>query len=213
MKNIFIIPLSLILLLTLACSKKESEKIDLGIVENAVYTNKYFNFSLDLSNNWQVQENQTIQMMRERGKELLSGDDKNMQAALDLGDLSTVDLLLASKFPIGAEVAFNPNIAIVAEKIDLTAGVVSGQEYLESVAEILKGSRIQTQFDGIYDTTNLGGVDFANIRVTMTYMDKSVSQEYFASVIKGYALSVIISFTDENQYSALMDLLRTLKFN
>lgn len=198
--------------MALACSKKEPEKIDLGIVENAVYNNKYFDFSLDLSSNWQVQENQTIQMMRERGKKLLSGDDKDMQAALDLGDLSTVNLLLASKYPMGADVAFNPNIAIVAEKIDPVQGVVSGKDYLASVVEILSNSRIQTQFDGTYGTINLGGVDFADIKVAMTYMEKSVYQEYFASIIKGYALSIIISYTDENQYSALMDLLQTMKF-
>ncbi|MEW5924842.1 MAG: hypothetical protein AB1746_12735 [Candidatus Zixiibacteriota bacterium] len=212
MKNILIIPLSLILLLSLACSKKAAEKIDLGIVENAVYTNKYFNFSLDLSDNWQIQENQTIQMMRERGKKLLSGDDEDLQAALDLGDLTTVNLLLASKYPMGADVAFNPNIAIVAEKIDPISGVLSGKDYLASVAQILSNSRIQTQFDGTYGITNLGGVDFDNIKVSMTYQDRSISQQYFASIIKGYAMSIIISYTTEDQYKTLDDLLKTIRF-
>ncbi|RKY60615.1 MAG: hypothetical protein DRP96_05425, partial [Candidatus Neomarinimicrobiota bacterium] len=81
-KVIFII--SLLLFSLLACTKKEPETLDLGAFENGIYSNQYFGFTLDLSDEWQMQENQTIQMMRKMGKEILSGDDKNMKAALDL---------------------------------------------------------------------------------------------------------------------------------
>lgn len=213
MKNFIICLTGLFLLLSPACSKKAPEKIDIGTVENSIYSNKYFGFALDLSKDWQIQENQTIQMMRERGKKLLSGDDKNMQAALDLGDLSTVNLLLATRHPMGADIAFNPNIAIVAEKIDPMSGVLSGKDYLASVVEILNMSDIQVSFDGNFRSTNFGGVDFGNMGVVMTYQEKSISQEYFATIIKSYALCIIISYTSEEQRQALYDLLQTLKFS
>ena len=204
---------TILLFSIIACSKKAPETLDLGTFENGIYTNKYFAFTLDLSDGWQIQENQTIQMMRQMGKEILSGDDENMKAALDLSDMTTVNLLLATKHPLGSEIAFNPNIASVAEKIDPSSGIFQGRDYLVNARKYMEMSRIQTEIEDSIGTLNLGGVDFDIMTVKMTHQDKSLSQKYYIAIMKGYALSFIVSYTSDEEYQALESLLATLKFS
>lgn len=213
MKTRMIFIISLLLFSLLACTKKEPETLDLGTFENGIYCNQYFGFTLDLSDEWQMQENQTIQMMRKMGKEILSGDDKNMKAALDLSDMTTVNLLLATKHALGAAVAFNPNIASVAEKLDTTADTPSRTEYLMNVRKYMEMSRIQTEIADSIDTVNLGGVDFDVMYVRMTHQDKTLSQKYIVTIMKGYALSFILSYASEEENQALDNLMATLEFD
>ena len=203
----------LALSLLVSCSKEMPKTIDLGTVEDGIYSNKYFDFSLDLSDGWQVQENQTMKLAQSMGKKIISGDDKNLEAALDLSTLTTVNLLLATKHPFGTQVAFNPNIAAVAEKIDPLSGQLSGREYLTGARKIMEMSKIETAFDDEISSVNLGGVDFDVMTVEMNYQNRSLTQKYYAAIMREYALAFIISYTTDEELRSLEELLGTMKFN
>jgi len=203
----------LLFLSILACSKKAPEPIDLGTFENGIYNCKYFGMTLDLSDGWNVQENQTMKMMADMGKKMIAGEDKNMEAMLDVSELTTVNLLLATKYPLGSSVPYNPNIAAVAEKVDQLTGIISGREYLQNVRKMLETSRLEVIFEDSMFTETLGGLDFDVARITMALGKISISQKYYATIKKGYALSLIVSYSSEEELDMIESLLGKLNFD
>src|SRR5262245_16092234 len=99
------------------CTKRASEEIDLGAVENAVYRSQYFGLSLTLPAEWSVQDESMRQKLVQTGTKMMFDGDKRMKTALKLSEQQTVNLLAAFKHPIGTPVPFNPSIMCVAERV------------------------------------------------------------------------------------------------
>jgi hypothetical protein len=62
------------------------------------------------------------------------------------------------------------------------------------------------------EAVSLGGVDFDLLYAEANVGLLTISQEYYASVQKGYALSFVISYVNDHQYSALQEALDSIRF-
>lgn len=193
-------------------------KMDYGVIIDSVYRNDYLGMSLPLPEGWQVQGEAAVKQKVESGeealpgKETLSGEDKNFQAAPDAADQSSLVLLTIFRYPLGAQVEYNPSAVWVAEKVELYPGIQTGKDYLLNVKKIMESSQVQFQFNKEIYTEALGVVSFDILETQVNIAKTTVYQRYYATIRKGYAISFVISYTSEDEAKMLEDILAGLKF-
>src|SRR5205809_7695636 len=109
-------------LIVLACPNTYSQSkvpgLDAGAVKDSIYTNAFFAMTLRVPDGWQVQDNQETRALLERGKTLMVGDDKNLNAMATASEQKSLTLLAMFKYPPGSPVDFNPGFICLVEKID-----------------------------------------------------------------------------------------------
>ena len=127
------------------CRKKPEEKIDFGSVENSVYSNKFFGFTIRIPNNWQVQDKKTRQMLMDSGKKAVAGEDKNLQAAMDASKSRTVNLLSVFRHPLSTPVSFNANLICSAEQIQQFPGIKTADDYIYHIRQLAQKRRPRKQ--------------------------------------------------------------------
>jgi len=194
------------------CSKNASKEIDFGTIENSVYRNKYFGLTITIPAEWSIQDQESRQRMMKMGKEMITGEDKNLKAAIKASELQTVNLFTVFKHPLGTPVTFNPGIACAAERIRHAPGIKRGKDYHFHARKVFESSQMDVSFPRDISTENLGGVDFDIMYLQITQAGTTVQQEYYATVMKGYALVFIVSFTTDEEKAALGKVLDTIVF-
>ena len=204
--------LFIIVCITLAagCGKKASKEFDFGTVENSVYRNKYFAFTMTLPSDWSIQDEESRRQIMNTGAKALAGDDKNLSAALDVSELQTANLLTAFKHPPGSKVSINSSIACVAERVSQEPSIAIGKDYLFHSRKVLEASRVNVSFAKELSTETFGGRDFDVMHVKMSLGGKTVQQAYYATIIKGYALVFVTSFATEEDKATLKSILNSL---
>lgn len=100
-----------------------SDRMDYGSIEDFVYRNNYLGMSLPIPGDWQVQGEAVVKQLMESGKEALAGDDQNFKASLEAADQNSLVLLTIFRYPLGTQVAYNPGMVWVAEKVSLYPGI------------------------------------------------------------------------------------------
>lgn len=200
-------------LLLAGCGKKASDEVDFGAVKNSIYQNEYFGLHLPLPSEWSVQDQEMRQRLTETGTKMLAGKDKGIEAVLKASEPQTVNLLAVFKHPAGTPVAFNPSIMCVAERVRDLPGIKRGKDYLFHAKKLMESGQMRFEFPKEISTERLDGVDFDVMHVSMTLGASTVQQKYYASIMKGYALIFIVSFTTANEESVLQDVLEGVSFN
>lgn len=194
------------------CSKKASEEIDFGTIENSVYKNKYFGLTITIPAEWSIQDRESFQRITKTGTEMIAGEDKNLKAMIKASELQTVKLFAAFKHPFGTPVSFNPSIACLAERISHAPGIKRGKDYLFHARKVFESGQMDVSFPGDISTEKLGAIDFDIMHIQWALHGTTVQQEYYATVMKGYALVFIVSFTTVEQKAALDKALNSIVF-
>jgi hypothetical protein len=205
-------PFIILLALLIGCGKKASDEIDFGGFAESVYTNKYFGLSVTVPSDWNIQDQESQKRMMSLGKKMVAGDDKNLKAALSASELQTVNLLTALKHPLGSPVPFNPNIIVMAEMVRQMPGIQRGKDYHFQVKKTLEAGQMQISFSNGDYTEQLGGVEFDVMDQEVKIRNLTVKQRYCTTIKKGYALSLILSFTTDEEEASLRKIVETLAF-
>ncbi|MBI4522479.1 MAG: hypothetical protein HY695_01560 [Deltaproteobacteria bacterium] len=214
LKSRFSVCLAVVFALTAAaaCGRKE-DKIDLGTIKGSVYKNSYFGFSVRLPDTWQIQDNETRQMLMTQGRRITAGSDKEIQESLDASALQTVNLLTAFQYPLGSAVGYNPAFLVVAERINNDARFSRGRDYLLASRSMLEKSLLKPSFGNNLLSEVLGGVSFDIMEVKLKTDRLTVQQRHYATIKKGYVLVVSISYTTERELQLLKGVLQSVKFH
>ena len=194
------------------CEKKASDEIDSGTFKDSVYRNKYFGLTLTVPSEWSIQDQESRQQIMDRGVKMVGGEDKNLKAAIKASELQTVNLLTAFKHPVGTPVSFNPNISCVAERVRHMPGIKRGKDYLFHSRRLLESSQMDVSFPRDISAEELGGANFDVMYTEMALAGMTVRQKYYATVVKGYALAFVVSFTTEEEEAALQSILESVAF-
>lgn len=192
------------------CEKKASDEIDFGGIKNSVYQNKYFGLAVKLPSEWSVLDQEAQQLLVEMGGKMAAGTDKNLKAVIKASEMQTVYLFTAFKHPLGAPVTFNPSIICLAERVRQMPGIKRGKDYLFHARKLLESGQIEYSFPSEISTESVGGQDFDVMHAEMLMRGKAVRQDYYAKIMKGYALAFIVSFTTDEEKSSLQDILRSV---
>lgn len=208
---LFILPIALIMVFA-GCSQQVPDEIDFGTIKNSVYQNEYFGLSVPLPPEWSVQDQEARRKLQEAGGKMLAGDDKNLKAVVKASEMTTVSLLTVFKHQLDKPVPFNPNIICVAERIDHIPEIQKGADYLFQSKKLLETGQIKVSFPKEISTESFGGREFAVMHVEIPMPGMTVNQKYYAAIMKGYALTFIVSFSTDEEESSLHSILKKVTF-
>ncbi len=199
----------LILVLATACGGKDKE-VSLGTTASGSYTNDYFGVSLSFPKEWKFEDAVGMNDLMEAGKEVVTGDDEKKKAQMELGQAKTLNLLMASKFPLGGTEA-GPSILIISEKVSLLQGVKSGEDYLESSKKLMTETEIPYEFKDI-TTAKIGGKDMHTMQTTINAGEIVLTQNYYSTIIDGYAFNIILTSVDDASKAETDKILKSITF-
>jgi hypothetical protein len=156
--SILIIALFAVIAIYSGCDQKAADKIGYGTLENGIYRNEYFNMTVTLPKDWYALDDESRKALMQKGKKMIAGQDKNLEAALDASELNNINLLVVYKYPPGTPVTFNPSLACVAEKVGHLPGIKTGSDYLYHAKKLMERSQLKYDFaENIYSEKIGGG--------------------------------------------------------
>lgn len=186
--------------------------IGFGEITGDVYVNEYFNMSISVPKGWAVQSQAAIEEISDRGGDLIAGEDKNLQLAIKEAEKQTVNLFAFFKYEQGSPVEFNPSIIAVAERVTYMPGIKRGSDYLFHVKRILQAGQVRYTFPQETYTKEISGVSFDVMPAEISMGAMTVSQEYYATRIKGYVLSFVLTYSSELEIKELTQLIDKIEF-
>lgn len=195
----------------ISCSDKKA--IDFGTFEAGSYTNTFFNLMLSIPESWHVLDLETRLEIMKRGGEIVAGENKSLKAAIKAADLQSINLLTAYEHPPGAAVATNPGIMLIAEKVTHAPGIKRGSDFHYHAKKLMKLSRMKVSYPKeIYEKT-IDGVSFDIMETEITMGPGVViRQKQYATIMKGYALLMALTYQDEVGLNQLEQIVDTLTF-
>lgn len=103
-------------------------------------------------------------------------------------------------------------IAIVAENIKNYPGVKDGKEYLLQLRETLEESQFKYDYlDKEFSKEVINRFDFYRMNAEIYYMGHNIKQAYYTTILKGFSLSIIITFINEEQKEVLLSSLKSIQ--
>jgi len=195
------------------CGEKTIDKMGFGTLENGTYRNEYLGMSVKLPTDWHAYDNESIKPVVQAGKKMFAGQDKNLQAKLDASELTTVNLFMVYKHPLGSPVPFNPNLGCVAEKVSHLPGIKKGSDYLYQAKQFMEMGQLKYVFTKDIYSEIIGGIYFDVQDAEINFGTLKVKQKYYATIIRGYALSFIISSTTKQEEENLKQILTVVEFH
>jgi hypothetical protein len=207
-----VIALFAVMAMYFGCGQKTADKIGYGTLENGIYRNEYFGMRVTMPKDWFALDDESRKALMQKGKKMIAGQDKNLEAALDASELNNVNLLVVYKYPPGTPVPYNPSLACVAEKVGHLPGIKTGSDYLYHVKKLMERSQLKYDFaENIY-SEKIGGVSFDVQDTEVNVGAFRIQQKYYAAIMKGYALGIVLSSTTKEEQEALKQILTAIDF-
>ena len=215
MKQIFK-ALLLITLVTLTACKKttpvtEEEGFDYGTVTDNKYTNKYFNIEMDVPEGWAVQSQEQREAIMKQGAEAVIDDSNKAKAILKASEITSANLLIVFRDPVGTTEDYNPNFILVAENLKNAPKIKSASDYLINCKKVLAMTKLDIiSMDDTFEEKKINGFDFRIMNVTTNMNNHVLLQKYCTTVKDNFAISFICSYTDEAQKMTLEKTLKSI---
>lgn len=120
------------------CNKTPPEEIGYGVMKDGVYSNSYFNMSIQLPENWALQSKAAEKELMKTGAELITNDDDNLKRMIKASKEKTLNIFSLFKYEQGSPVSFNPSILAMAERVSNMPGIKRGSDYYFHMKNYLK---------------------------------------------------------------------------
>ncbi len=201
-----------IAVITMACGTADRRSPTDGTLTDTTYENTYFGFSLPLPAGWSVATPQAEDYFREVGQKAIAGDDPLLQASVEASVANTFQLLTVSEHPVGAAVAFNPMIVVMAESVSHAPGIKTGADYLFHLGNVLERSPIAYETIGEVSAIELGGRSFHRKDFGFSSL-AGVRQSYIFAREGEYVFGFVLSAQDQNELEGLLGLVSQIRFH
>ena len=215
MKQLLTIFLSLCFILPMkADTPKKTEKVypfNYGKMEDNVYTNPFFGIRLPVPDNWNVQNNSQIEYVISKGKDVVQFEDELLNESVKNIDINSMTLLMLSKYEMGAPVAFNPNITLMAEDVSMSTGIRKGSDYLFHVKNGLQKSNLQMTCTPEEDPVTISGQTF--YRLTCERAESDIKLIYYTTISKRYAVSFVAACNTDEEEQELKSIINSITFS
>jgi len=196
---------------TTSCSSQDN--FDYGGIENNAYINTFFNFRMDLPADWVIQSKERVKDITKKGREMVAGEDKNLESAIKAAEVNTANLLVLYEHEVGAAVDYNPSLVLVAENVSHAPGIKTGADYLFHARKLLEQAQIQyNDIDEKFEQVTINGKEFYLMNAHINYMGYDIKQQYYSTLHKGFCFNVIISYVYEDQQSKLEQAVGSMEF-
>jgi hypothetical protein len=194
-------------------SVAEPEKKEVSRVTTSAgnkFTNEFFNVSVEKPEGWHSANNQEADAQRDKGGELLAGNDKNMKALVEASKQTTTPLFSFFEVPPGTPGKPNSNIIAIAEDLKAAPGVKTGCDYLTLAKNLSAQSQVKIEFEDKCETKSVNGTDFNFVNAKITIGSQTIKQRYFAVIRKEHAISLVQTFGDDSGLAKVDKVLETL---
>lgn len=211
----FVISLFLILTGLIAGAQQPGmpDDFDYGKVEDTVYKNQYFGFTLPVPATWYNRTKEEMKQGMERGLKRIGEGNKELEPAIKVSQVRTAPLLGVFRYrPDSAVGQFNYSFALVAENLTSITGINSGSAYLGYVEKAMKQSNLSIRIIESKGEQEFGGKKFDLMKIDMTMQGITVHQVYYVAIIRNFATAIIITFINEQQEKELAGILKELRF-
>jgi len=197
-----------------ACGAKEMPKdFDYGKVENSTYKNSFFDFEIEIPEDWAVQSQEAMNSINEQGRDLIAGDDEKFKSQLKASEVNSANLLGVYQYELGSEVDYNPSFLITAENISKADMVANAKDYLLQARKLLQQSQLQyDEIDEQPTAVSIKGQKFYKMNASITLEGMTIRQIYYTAIMNDFAFNVIVSYINDEQRDQLMKVLDTMKF-
>jgi len=209
---------SLVMVIALAGCKNQPdfpENFDYGKTENGVYRNDYFKFELPVPADWKIQNKQQQEEIQKLGYELMEKGNEDLAKKIKASEVTSANLIMAFKYDQDDTVVvnFNPSILLQAQSVRNIRGVKDGEDVLEQVKSQLLSTNSGYKVDTEVTTEKIGPHTFYVMQAYNPYGGMvDVTQRFYATIDKGFALTAILSFEGKEQQKELLSIFNKLKF-
>lgn len=204
----------LVTIVFLSCineTKKLPENFDFGSIENYKYINNYFNLQIRFDSIWIVQTQQQMNSIVKAGNELLNDND-NLKDAVKASQVNSAYLFTIFKFEHGTVTKYNPSFMVIAENTKMYPDIERGRDYLFEAQKFLNQTKIDYTFDMDIEEKNISNKNFDVMYAETNLMGMKIYQDYFSTVNKGFSLSFIISYSNEEEKKELYKIIKNINF-
>lgn len=136
---------------------------------------------------------------------MVYGDDKH-------GSSTSTFLFAVYEYATQSQVPFDASIASLAEKVQDYPNIKNGNDYLHILKNLQSHALVKFSYPTNNYMTKLGGVNFDVMECQFKVNGYTVSQKYYVTIMKGYALGFITSSATPNQEASLQKILGGITF-
>lgn len=191
--------------------KNLPENFDYGTIGNGSYANNYFEMTVSFNPDWKIGSEEQMNKIADKGKDLIAGDDSELKRGIKAAEVNSAYLLTVSRHEIGTTVEFNPSLLVVAENIKNFPEIKNGSDYLIQTKNLLQQSQINYYFEKAVYKKQIGTLTFHVLEGKINYGTVVVTQEYYTTITKGFSLSFIISYANEEDKQELDTIIESIK--
>ncbi len=177
---------------------KEFEKIR---IENSLYINDYFQFSMKIPEGWTVLDKYISNKLMEWG-----AGQAGITPSHDFGSL-----LMVIEKPLGTKIDFNSSIIITWDDLRSNPDVKNGSHCLEELKTSLLNDPSTTIVEDIHPQY-IDSREFGVLATAVKIKDETINQIYHTIMINGYAICFLISYKNPDQKQKLMNMIQSINF-
>jgi len=213
MKLLAFVMLTACFIFSIGCREKASEEVDRGSFAGPMYRNNYFGMTITIPSDWSIQNSKSMKTIKDLSKQVIDKNDRNLKAAIEASEHKSVRLFAVFQHPLGTPVPFNPNLMSITERVSHMPGIKRGKDYHYHTRKLLESSQMNVKFPEEIYTETFGGVEFDVLYSETSINNILVKQKQYGAVMKGYILLIVSTFNEDDQETALYEILKTLTFN
>ena len=192
----------------LEAPKNQPVPIDfLGFVQKTTYTNKFFGFSLEFPENWEVDDPLESESEINAGVEALKTEEERFNRALAAAVKEEVVVFGVSHNKGEGQTSENFLVGV----LKLPDPQMDSQALLKSTKDFfLQNPNIKL----LEDIRNFekNGVKFSTMTFLTTIQGFKITQRIYSTVRKGYSITFTMSYIEESERAALDKIFESVKF-
>lgn len=206
-----IIPIVIFLFFFSSCKQEKAlpKAFDYGVVENNIYKNRFFNFSIPINKNWTIQNKQQIEDLKKQSGDVLHGGNKKLKKEIDASMVNVAELLMVSKYEIGTPDVINPTLLVNVESLASTSGISTIEDYLFHAKNYLAQLNMEIEYKRNPYDIQIGDEIFKCMEVeNLTF---GIHQDYYVTLRRGFALAIFISYVTEENKDELFQMIEKIQ--
>ncbi len=202
------------LVLSTGCARPTPAEraFDEGHVNGNQYKNDYFQFTMDLPQQWVLQNKEQTTALMEKGAEHIARDQDQERQMRKAAHVGTAYLVTLFRYEMGSPVPFNPSFLVVAENMNALPGVKKGRDYLFHARKMLESTALDYSYGGPLRGEMVGGVGFDGMGMVLHSNGTEVYQDYYATIKDGFALSIVMTYPDSATADTLRRIMSGIRF-
>lgn len=181
-----------------------------GRVDGRTYSNEYFGLEVTLPDDWLIHSKETVERVKEKGKDLIKPDDKKTIAAVEASIDRTIHLVLATPNTPGQRP--RAGVQITAEP-DRHGFLKTGADYLTQLKQMTMQIKLPMEIVEDIKPVTINGVDFYVIQLKVLERGLELGQRVYATIRKGYALIYLTTYSNEDERKASDRIVGSIRLN